>query len=528
MTASLTLTLAQAAPASPTPLYIIIGYLALLLVLGTISARMFRGTSSDYFVASRSIGPFMLLMSVFGTTMTAFALVGSTAKSFDLGIGVYGLMASWSGLIHAAVFFLIGIKLWAIGKRYGYITQIQYFRDRFESRALGYMLFPVLVLLVMPYLLVGLLGAGSFIRGVTRGMYPEMFSETGGAVPPWLTALVICAVVLYYVFYGGVRSAAWANTFQTIVFMVMGLVAFYMIARALGGPAEASRAVIEHSPEHAAREGMISRTQFLTYCFIPLSVGMFPHLFQHWLTVIAHPICIMIVWLPCILIGIWAAAKVASGELPSPASSNAVLGLMVNRFVPSDLLTGLLSAGVLAAIMSSLDSQFVCIGSMFTNDIVIPLTGKDRFTDRQKLWLGRGFVIAVVVVTYLISLGNPAHVFDLGVWCFTGFASLFPLVFAAVYWKRATRAGAIACVVTTAIAWALFFADAMIFTEKGYLGSKDPGTEEYLVGGAMAVAFIFAASATSLVVVSLLTRPLSRQTIDKFFAIEKAPLEAGQ
>ncbi len=520
--------LAQAPPApSTTPLIIIGGYLGLLILLGVFAARFFRGTSSDYFVASRSIGPFMLLMSVFGTTMTAFALVGSTGKSFDLGIGVYGLMASWSGLVHAAVFFLIGIRLWAVGKRYGYITQIQYFRDRFESRSLGYLLFPILVLLVIPYLLVGLLGAGSYIGGITRGMFPEALASSNGAIPPWLTGLVISAVVLFYVFFGGVRSAAWANTFQTIVFMIMGVVAFVLISRALGGVRAASEAVIEHAPDHAARENMISRTQFLSYCFIPLSVGMFPHLFQHWLTarsaksfrltVIAHPICIMIVWLPCILIGIWAAAKVGSGELRAPPSSNAVLGLMVNRYVASDILTGLLSAGVLAAIMSSLDSQFVCLGSMFTNDVVIPLTGKDRLSDRQKLWLGRWFVIGVVTITYLISLLKPAHVFDLGVWCFSGFAALFPVVFAAVYWKRATRAGAIASILTTLVVWVLLVGDALVLTGTDYIGHTEESTGEYLVLGAMPVAFMFIASIVALVGVSLATRPPTTETIDKFF-----------
>ena len=59
-------------------LNVILCYLCLLLGLGFISSRLFRGTSKDYFVASHSIGPFLLLMSVFGTTMTAFALVGST------------------------------------------------------------------------------------------------------------------------------------------------------------------------------------------------------------------------------------------------------------------------------------------------------------------------------------------------------------------------------------------------------------------------------------------------------------------
>ena len=72
-------------------------------------------------------------MTIFGTTMSAFALVGSTGESFLKGIGVYGQMASWSALVHSACFFLIGTKLWYHGKRFGYTTQIQFFTDRFQS-----------------------------------------------------------------------------------------------------------------------------------------------------------------------------------------------------------------------------------------------------------------------------------------------------------------------------------------------------------------------------------------------------------
>lgn len=57
---------------------IIIGYFCFLLGLGIFGSRLLKLTSGDYFLASRGIGPFMLLMSIFGTTMTAFALVGST------------------------------------------------------------------------------------------------------------------------------------------------------------------------------------------------------------------------------------------------------------------------------------------------------------------------------------------------------------------------------------------------------------------------------------------------------------------
>lgn len=513
-------------------LYIIIGYLLLLMGLGVLSGRFFRGTSADYFVASRSIGPFLLLMSVFGTTMTGFALVGSSAKSFESGIGAYGLMASWSGLIHSAVFFLVGIRLWAIGKRRGYVTQVQFFRDRFQSEKFGYVLFAVLVLLVIPYLLVGIIGAARTMVPVTAGMFPETFAmmlpngnphPMSGSIPPWLTGLVVCFVVCFYVFFGGVRSAAWANAFQTIVFMVMGVTAFILISRAMGGLAAASEMVLEHSPQNAQREGMLGKLQFASYLFIPLSVGMFPHLFQHWLTaksaktfrltVVAHPIFIMIVWVPCILIGMWASGLAASGEL-RVANPNAVLGAMVKTLIDSPVLTGLLTAGILAAIMSSLDSQFVCLGSMFTNDIVVRIFGEDHFTDKQKIWLSRIFVVIIVAVSYGLSmLLLDVNVFDLGVWCFTGFASLFPLVFAAIYWRRATALGAWLGLIFMLIVWGGFFYVDIIAeqTTEATMGG------EYLFLGMMPVTFTFAAACLGMVLGSLISQPMDREHVEKFF-----------
>lgn len=498
-------------------------YLALLLALGVFSSRLFRGTSSDYFVASRSIGPFLLLMSVFGTTMTGFALVGSSGKAFSEGIGVYGLMASYSGLIHSACFFLVGIRLWAFGKRYGYVTQCQYFSERFESPSVGFVLFPILVLLIIPYLLVGIISAGAVIRGTTVGLFPETFASTNGSVPPWLSSLVICLVVLFYVFLGGVRSTAWANTFQTIVFIITGFVAFFLIARALGGPAEATRKVLELKPELLSREGEIGQLQFFSYAVIPLSVGMFPHLFQHWLTarsagafrltVIAHPICIMLVWVPCVLIGVWAAGAGIQGP------PNAVLSKMVATLVHEPIVTGILVAGILAAIMSSLDSQFMCMSTMFTNDIVNRIFGHGRFPDRTLLWIGRGFVVAIVALSYALALlmGGATSVFDLGVWCFSGFGALFPVAFAAVYWRRCTKWGAIAAIGATSALWiGLITYDFAVF-------KRTHPREEMLLFGAMPALYLFGTCVVTLVGVSLLTRPPSPETVRRFFP--KSPVD---
>ncbi|HIG80151.1 MAG TPA: sodium:solute symporter family protein, partial [Verrucomicrobiales bacterium] len=496
-----------AASTSTIPLWVVLGYLVLLLGLGIFSSKFFRGTSKDFFVASRSIGSFMLLMSVFGTTMTGFALVGSSGKAFTTGVATYGAVAAWSGIIHSAIFFIIGLRLWAIGKRHGYVTQVQFFRDRFNSQTVGTVLFVLLVLLIIPYLLIGIISAGKFVQGTTQGM-------VAGGIAPWITGLVICGVVLTYVFLGGVRSTAWANTFQTLVFMFTGIVAFLMISSAVAqknpeyNPKEAgiiynikraTEYVEMHKPERLARgvhpgatakyeeqqqeyeeqmmEAMnneaaggpemkepeeptepkpsMTHLVFITFLFIPVSIGMFPHVFQHWLTakdaktfrlaIVAHPICIAIVWLPCILIGVWAAGLAAAGDI-SISNPSEVLGTMVN-LIANPWLLGLLMAGVLAAIMSSLDSQFACLGTMFTNDIVIPIRGKDYYSDADKLKLARWFVIGVVAVAYLASLAlmETASVFGLGIWCFTGFTALFPIVFAALYWKRVTAVGVYAC-----------------------------------------------------------------------------------
>ncbi|MCH9002506.1 MAG: sodium:solute symporter family protein, partial [Planctomycetes bacterium] len=240
-----------------TPLLIIIGYLALLLFLGVVSNRFLKGTAADYFLASRKIGPFLLLMSLFGTTMTAFALVGSTGASFKDGIGVYGMMASSSGIIHSAIFFLVGVKLWAFGKKFGYTTQIQFFRDRFDSDKLGLVLFPILVGLIIPYLLIGVMGAGVMIEKVTGGALPSLFAGSGsgptavaaGAIPYWLGSAVVCVVVLIYVFLGGVRGTAWANAFQTIIFIILGIVCFTTISAKLCGM-KAATAAVQHANPH--------------------------------------------------------------------------------------------------------------------------------------------------------------------------------------------------------------------------------------------------------------------------------------
>jgi SSS family solute:Na+ symporter len=521
-----------------TALGIIVVYLAALVALGGLAARRARGTSADYLLASHTIGPFLLLMSLFGTTMTAFALVGSTAEAYRRGAVVYGLLASGSGIVHSACFFFLGTRLWALGRRHGYRTQVEFFRDRLDSELVGVVLFPVLVALVVPYLLVGVLGGGAFVQEVTagafapRGAFGGWFAASGHGVPAPLAALVICLVVLSYVLRGGMRGTAWANAAQTLLFMVLGLVTFLVVARGIGAGgslAESLRQATAGVPEPKLGTAGVPATVWFGYLLVPLSVGMFPHVFQHWLTarnaaafklpIIGQPLCIMLVWVPCVLVGLWATTPAAA--LPADVRDNEILGLMVARHA-GPVLGGLLAAGVLAAVMSSLDSQFLCLGTMFSRDIVLRARGNCPVDEAAAVRLARGFIVAVVAATWCLSLVTPTGVFALGVWCFSGFTALVPLVVAALYWRRLTAAGAVASVVAAALAWAALFWHSGFGTVKGYAfpAAGATGLEGQLatvLPPLPPVVILLAVSTAVLVAVSLATRPPGTATLRRFF-----------
>lgn len=482
-------------------LAVIIIYLILVLGLGILSHKFFRNTGEDYFVASRNISWFMLLMSLFGTNMTAFSILGASGEAYRKGIGVFALMASSSAIIVPCVFLFIGTRLWKIGKKFGYVTQVQYFRDRWESNGLGLLLFVVLVLLLIPYLLIGVMGGGDTIYKITEN-----------AVPQWVGGLLISAVVLCYVTYSGMRGTAWVNTFQTLVFMILGGVTFVVIVYRMGG---FSTALSKVDTSLLMQADHIKPLELLTYTCIPLSVGMFPHIFSHFLTakdvstfrypIILYPVCIAIVWVPSVLLGIL--GNVDFPGLKGP-ETNSVLIQMIRHHAPG-VLAGFLGAGVFAAIMSSLDSQSLSLGSMFTNDIVRPYLrkgGEEQMTEKQQVWVGRLFVVAIISITYIISLIAKPSIFRIAIWSFTGFTGLFPVVVAALFWKGSTKYGVLCSIFSVIVLWFYFFL-------------RYWQTSGYTVGGTgiMPVAVIILVSSLTLIIVSLLTKPPSSETVDKYF-----------
>ena len=173
-----------------------------------------RQDAEDFFLAGRSLGPAVFLLSLFGANMTAFSILGASGHAFANGIVTYGLMASSSALIIPLSLFVIGTRLWALGKRHGFMTPVQMFRDRWECGHIGTVIFAVQAVLLVPYIVIAVIGGGTTLRAVS-----------GGWVPFWLGGAIVSLVVMGYVFFGGMRGTAWVNTFQTILFLSFGAIA---------------------------------------------------------------------------------------------------------------------------------------------------------------------------------------------------------------------------------------------------------------------------------------------------------------
>jgi SSS family solute:Na+ symporter len=574
-------------------------YLAIVIFIGLVSRGFLRRTGEDYFVATRSMGPFVLFMSLFGTNMTAFAILGSSGQTYLEGIGVFGLMASASGLVIPCVLFFTGTRLWAIGKRQGYVTQVQYFRDRWESNSLGTVLFAVLVFFSAPYILTGVMGGGTTLTQLTSATVTPpskerpYFTQKASGIrdsldswgPEWLTnaltekyevpreaaadgartwdkaprhrgglhnwvgGLVICIVVCIYTFLGGMRGANWAQTFQAMLLLVFGTIGFLAITNhpRVGGFEHAldSLRANDETAKLLARDH-ISPAKFWSYTLIPLSVGMFPHMFIHLLTsrklgnfrytFVFYPICIALVWLPSVLLGL-VAADVFPG-LDQEASKGVLLRLY--RAYSPDLVTGLFGAGVFAAVMGSLDSHILCLGSMFTQDVVDHYGLAGKMTEGKRVFIARSFVVTLLAIVFIVAqFPEQRTIFGTGIWCFSAFSALFPILLAALFWKRSTKYGIYASALSVAVLIPLFYCLADFGNNEKYtVTSLDAvfrhlrnlfttgRNTEFSADGVLPVAVILPISALLLIVVSLLTRAPSAAMVARFFPGKSADFVA--
>jgi SSS family solute:Na+ symporter len=536
------------------PALVVLAYLALVLYIGVFRGRGRTTNAEDYFLAGRSLGPTVFLLSLFGTNMTAFSILGASGHAFANGIVTYGLMASSSALVIPVTLLVIGTRLWSLGKRHGFMTPVQLFRDRWECGHIGTVIFAVQAVLLVPYIIIAVIGGGTTLRTVSDGL-----------VPFWLGGAIVALVIMGYVFFGGMRGTATVNAFQTILFLLFGAIAVSVVSAGMGGFQAAMENMLASPAAPLLTRERVSPRYFFSYTFIPLSTIAFPHIaifcmtakrLSHFKkTIVLYPICMLAIWLPSVFLGVVAnqatgvpaiqtklearATLAAEGPALSPdeqaelrrqAAGDDVILRLVDGYAPL-WLAALLGAAVMAAVMAS-DSQILALSTMFTEDVFAFYGGRRRFGEAVQVRTGRAFVIVLTLLAYLIALRVPQSIFDIATqYAFAGYASLAPLLVAALFWKGSTKWGALASTLWTVAAVAFV---AVVQTT---IPAPPPGAEiavwssgatpvitraaaGMMVAGFLPVVPMTVVSALVMVVVSALT-PVARPgptTLAKYFA----------
>ncbi len=473
-------------------------YLTVLLTIGWWSYRKTIPTPEDFFMAGRAFGPVVLTLTVYATNMTAFYMLGTPGNAYRQGIGTYGYIAFASALVIPAMFYLIGYRAWLVGKKHGYMTQPELFGARFDSSAVALVLFVLLVFYTVPYIVTSVIGAGLALESLTQGQIPYLWGAVG-----------VLLITMLYTAFGGMRGTAWTSVFQGLAFIVIGLLAFVMIANALGGFEAITQRVYAERPQLLQREGNFDPKDWFSFIFIaPLAVIAFPHVFMRVLTgkshrtlkalTVVYPLLFLLTWTTVIYIGLWGSVVMPGLDAKS---SDAILPMMIAKFLPPVVL-GLGLAAVWAAIMSTLDAMMLTLSTMLTRDLLGRWLPQHVREKGREVALGRFFIVLIAVLALVGALIRPGTIYEIAKFAFTGYALTVPAMLAALYWKRSTAWGVLASLVIPNLLLPLYY-----FTP--YLS--------WSTFGFLPVVPLMVLSIVLLVLVSLWTRPPSAQAISRFF-----------
>ena len=210
---------------------------------------------------------------------------------------------------------------------------------------------------------------------------------------------------------------------------------------------------------------------------------------------VLYPIAACLFWLPCIIVGVWGAVAITG--LTGQATDR-IFPMMVMKFT-NPVITGLIFAGVFAAIMSSLDGMILTISTMLTRDIL------GRFEANKiagkEVALGKIFIVAISIIIYLLGLVRPGTIVNIAAYAFSGYVLLIPVYLAGFYWRRSTKHGVISSMILGTLTLLLLQFNIL------------PKAFNF---GFMPIFPSLIVTIVVLIVVSYLTDPPSKETIDKF------------
>lgn len=484
-------------------------YAAIMLFIGVLFFKKGSKSLNDYFLGGRNLNAWVAALSAQASDMSGWLLMGLPGAVYALGTGQIWLAVGLAvGTALNWIFVAKRLRRYSIAAGDS-ITIPQYFENRFADSShvlrLASGIFITIFFTVYT--------ASAFVAGGT------LFSQVLG-INYQVALLISVGIILIYTFLGGFSAVSWTDLIQGILMLVailaVPLLAFAAVGGAQGVQQSLAPGFLDVMSDGAG--GRISAVSIISQLAWGLGYFGMPHILVRFLAIkdeksVNRSATIAIVWVVlslgfAIVVGI-----VGAAYLPGLQDSETVFISMIqkvfmgeNAFVALPLVGGIFLCGILAAIMSTADSQLLVTASSITSDIYKTSLNK-KANEKHLVWVSRAAVVGVSVVAYLIAIDRTSSIMGLVSNAWSGFGSAFgALVLTSLYWRKVTRPAAAAGIIAggvTVIVW-----DYLPILNGATLGTAT-GLYSLVPGFLLSLLFI--------IVVSLATQKTLPQSVTKMY-----------
>jgi SSS family solute:Na+ symporter len=440
---------------------LVIIYCIAMIGIGVWASKKIH-SMSDYVVAGRSLGFWVFLMLMIGSVCSGMSLLGVSGLGFKFAWPtIWEQLAVPLSIGFCIIFF--GVKMHNVAKTAGYLTVQDYLAHRFESPKELRGLSAISGIVVSLIYLAGQYTAISIVLMWLFGL------------PHWLALLIGAAIVTVYTVIGGLYAVAWTTLVQGLMLIIGVIIMAPIVIMAAGGFTHINEVMATVNPTNVdpwvTGTGAVFTPAYIFSFFILLTVGLAcaPHVINN---ILAVKDVKYFKWTPLIAFVVYGAVMfllkfagfagivlVKDGLVTLPKVPNAsdfIFVYGVQYALPSMFLWGIFAVVVLAAVMSTTDRLMLTIGTYFSWDIYKKILNPDA-PDKKVLLVSQISVIVAGVGTLLLAL-NPPDMLVWLIWAGIGimFATFSVPLLAGLYWRGATRQGALASMALGLIASLVF------------------------------------------------------------------------
>lgn len=442
-----------------TTTWVLIGigiYCAACLLLGVYAEKGKKSsTTTEYFLAGRNLGAFISVLAMTTTQLSSFALLGMPGYFYTHGISPW-VMLFVNGMGMIGWYYLFAFRFYFMGKKYNYLTVGDYFADRYGPR-MHFVGSVAMILITLPNIAIQIMGFGNIIYGVTDGKVSWMVG-----------AVALSIVMVFYIFNGGYKGVALTDAFQGIIMIVALLGGGIFICNSLfGGVPQLFQELSAKYPAHLTTpgpKGYWTPLLFFTWMIIPAGTIIQPQILTKFFTLkdvktvranmFVHPLLSFVIYSGALLLGLAAVIKIPG---LSPVEADSVSLMLVAKYAGPVVVT-LIAIGIVAAAMSTADSQYISLSAIFVHDIGEKMFYKGKTVSQKKLVLmSRMFSIVLMLFAFAIAALKLDSMVSLFATIIAPFSvQCFIPITLGLYWRRLNDEGAAAGLVSGFIVAAIF------------------------------------------------------------------------